>query len=124
TAILLGHDIGSGFGSAEYGMKRLVDAAAFINTVVVFRLCILEARRQLDERDAVGRIPVDLVGAHQNERGVRAVLPGGFEQDHGAQRVYFEFRHGAFAGLVVRRLGSAVDDVIELMLLVLSAYLV
>src|SRR5262245_60715327 len=90
AAVLLGHDIGSHFGRSEYGMKRLVDAAAFVDTRVIFRPSIVKARRLFYEGDAVGGIAVDLIRAHENKRGIRTMLPGGFQQDHRSQRVHFK----------------------------------
>src|SRR5215467_7319425 len=79
TAIFLRHEVGRRFRSSEKRMQRLVDAAGLADTGKVFRPSVVVTCFQLLQGDFVWRVTVNLVGAHQNKNGFRAMLATGFK---------------------------------------------
>src|ERR1700741_1950121 len=94
-------------------MKRAVDAAVFIYTFVVFWPGIFPPGFQFLQRNFVGSIAVNLVGAQKNENRLGTMEARGFEKIHGAQRVDFKIENRDIAGLIVRRLPGPVHDQVE-----------
>jgi len=59
-------------------MQSAVDATIFGDAVVVFRPCVFPAGLELLEGNFVRGIPINLVGAKENEDSFRAVETSGF----------------------------------------------
>src|SRR5215813_9039329 len=68
---------------------------------------------QFYERQFVGSITIDLVGAHEDKYALFLVAAKRFEQIERADRVDVEIFKGHLRGQVVRRLRSTMDDEIE-----------
>ena len=79
----------------------------------VFRPRVFPARLELDQRELVRRVAIDLVRAHEDERRLGAAAPGRLEQVQRADRVDVEVVERPILGQVVGRLGGAVDDQIR-----------
>ena len=67
-------------------MLGLVYAEGFTNTIGVGGIGVVPAFFQFLEGNLVGRVAIDLVGAHVDERGVGSVQPGRFQQVQRADR--------------------------------------
>ena len=80
AAIFLSHQVSRGLGGTEERMKRAVDAAIFIDAVEVFGTGVFPAGFEFLQREFVGGIAVDLVGAETNENRLRTMKTGGFEK--------------------------------------------
>ena len=113
AAVFLGHQVRRRFRGAKQRMQRAVNAAVFRNAVVVFRSRILPAGFQFLERDFVGGVAINLVGAQKDENRFGTVEAGGFEKIDRAESVDFEIQNGDVARLVVGGLSGAVNDEIE-----------
>ena len=74
------------------------------------RVGVVVSRWQFDQRQFVGDVAVDLVGAHQDEHGLGGVPARGFQQVERARGVDVEVIERAVLGQVVRGLSGAVDD--------------
>ncbi len=107
--VFLDHDVGGDFGGAEKRVLGLVDGEGFRDTVFVGGVGVVPAGFELGERDAIGRVAVDLVGAHVHERGFGAGLAGGFEEVQCADSVGIEIVEGDRGRAIVRRLGGCVN---------------
>ena len=94
-------------------MKGAVNAAVFRYAVVVFRPRILPTGFEFLERNFVGSIAINLVGAQKDEDRFGTVEAGGFEQIDCADRVHFKVQDGDVARLVVGGLSRAVNDEIK-----------
>ena len=83
AAVLLHHHVGRDLRRAEHAVHARVDAHRFVDAVAAERMTVVDgpARLELDERQPVRRVAVDLVGAREDERRVGAVPPRHFEQD-------------------------------------------
>src|ERR1700722_14054986 len=75
--VLLNEDISSDLGVSEQAVRGLVDAHRFVDPILPIGMVVqqLPAGGLLDERQAIGRVAIDLVGAGKNEARVWAVLP-------------------------------------------------
>ena len=116
ATVFLGHDIGGHLGSAKDAVLGLVDAHALVDAEPVegVRFVQLPSRFLFNERQGVGAVAVDLVGAGEKEGRLRAELAGGFQQDQGAVGVDGEVGDRLLGRPVVRRLGGGVDDQIDI----------
>src|SRR5258706_78993 len=56
-------------------MQTAVNPAGFRNAVVVFRACVIVARREFLHRNLIGRVAVYLICAEKNADRVRTLLP-------------------------------------------------
>ena len=112
--VLLHHHVGGDLGGAEdrvHASRRY--ASTRRSPFAYVRVGVVPAGLELDQRDLVGRVAVDLVRRHEGERALRAVLPGRLEQVQGPERVHLEVVERAGCGEVVRGLRRAVDDEIH-----------
>ena len=73
------------------------------------RVGVVPAGLELDERQPVGVVAVDLVGRHGDEHRLGRVRPAGLEQVERADGVHVEVVERAGGGEVVARLGGGVD---------------
>ncbi len=113
AAVFLCDQIGSGFGCAKERVKRAVNAAIFGDAVKILGASVFPTRGKFDERNFVGSVAINFVGAKEKENGFGAMLAGGFEEIDGAEGVDFKIENGNVASFVVRRLRGAVNDEIE-----------
>ena len=77
---------------------------------MVVGIGIIPARRQLLERDAIGRIAVHLVGRHVHERRLRARPAHRFQKIERADGVGVKIIKRNVRGPIVRRLRRRVND--------------
>ena len=94
-------------------MERAIDAAIFRDAVKIFGAGVFPASGKFSERNFVGSVAVNFVGAEKNENGIGRMLAGGFEEINGAESVDFKIENGNVAGFIVRGLRGAVNDEIE-----------
>ncbi len=94
-------------------MQSAVDAAIFGDSVKIFGARVFPASGKLNERNLVGSVAVNFVGAKKNENGFRRMLARGFEKINCAEGVDFKIEDGNVASLVVRGLRGTVNDEIE-----------
>src|SRR5579864_2901382 len=94
-------------------MQGAVDAAGFVDAVMIFRTGVVIARAEFLEWNFVGRVAVNLIGAQKNEHGLGTMLVRGFEEMEGAESVHLEVENRDIARLVVRRLRGAMDNQAE-----------
>src|SRR5579863_1210503 len=113
SAVLLRGDIGGQFRGAKQRVKTTVDSAVFIDSDPVLRVRVVVTSIEFNHRHFVGRIAVDLVGAHENERTFPAEATRHLEEVQGPECIHLEVQKGNVAGSVVGRLGGAVDDQIK-----------
>jgi len=73
AAIFLGHQVGGSLGSPEERMERTVDAAIFVDAVVILGPCIFPPGLELLEGKFAGGVAVHLVGAEKNEKEAAAL---------------------------------------------------
>ena len=81
AAVFLHHDVAGDLGGAEEAVLALVDAQRLVDAVVVAPVGVVPARRQFVQWQFVGRVAIDLVGAHVDEhapRGMRRVASSRF----------------------------------------------
>lgn len=110
ASVFLHHDIGGDFGSPEQRMFGLVDGKGLGDAMLVGGIGIIPACFELGERDVIGGVTIDLVGAHVDEGRFGAGLAGGFEQIERADGVGVEIVEGNGRSTVMGRLGCSVDD--------------
>ena len=96
-------------------MQRAVDPAIFGDAVVVLWPGYSQRVSSSLTGSSFGDIAVNLVGAHKNKNGLRAVEARGFQKIHGAERVDFKIENGNVAGFVVRGLRGTVHDQVEML---------
>src|SRR2546430_2905204 len=113
AAVFLCDQIGGGFGCAKEGVKRAVDPAIFGDAVKILGAGVFPTRGKFDERNFVGSVAINFVGAEEKENGFGAMLASGFEEIDGAEGVDFKIENGNVAGFVMGRLRGAVNDEIE-----------
>src|SRR5882724_2190427 len=94
-------------------MESLIDAAGLAHSGTILRPRIVVAGFQLLQRNFVGRVTVDFVGAHENENSVAAMLPCGFEEIDRSEGIDLKIKDGNIASFVMGRLRSAVNNQIE-----------
>ncbi len=94
-------------------MKRAVNAAIFGDAVKILGARVFPASGKFDERNFIGGVAVNFVGAEEKENGFGAMLASGFEEIDSAEGVDFKVENGNVAGFVVRGLRGAVNDEIE-----------
>ena len=73
-------------------MQRLIDPAGFPDTLKVLGPRVIVPLLQLFQRDLIGRISINLVGAKKNEHRVGRMLARGFEKVHCPKRIHFEIK--------------------------------
>ena len=110
AAVLLHHHVGRDLARAEETVQALVDREGLRDAVCVLRVGVIPAGLQLGKSQSIGRIAVHLVGAHVNERALRARLPRGLEQVERADGVGVEVVERNRGRAIVRRLGGRVHD--------------
>ena len=108
--ILLNHDVGGDFRSAEQGVFAGVDGEGFSDAVGIGGVVVVPAGFQLLQADGVGLVPIDLVGRHMDKGAGEAGAAGGFKKVEGADCVDVEIVERAGGGEVVAGLGGGVDD--------------
>ena len=96
-------------------MQRAVNAALFVDAVKIFGARIFPAGLEFLQRKFVRSVTVNLIGAEKDENGVWAMEMRGFQEIDGAKSVDFKIEDGDVAGLVMGRLGGAVDDQVKAM---------
>ena len=111
AAVLLHEHVRGHLARAEEGVLGLVDGHRLVDARRIGVAGIdLPARGLLHEREAVGRVAVDLVGAREEEDRLRAVAPGGLQEVQGSVGVDGEVRVGLAGRPIVGRLRRRVDD--------------
>src|SRR5258708_27923334 len=90
-------------------MVAAVDPHRLIYSVVMLWQGVVPARRQLDQGHLIGRIAIDLVGAHEYERGFGRVLPVRLQQVQGAGGIDLEVVERSSRCQVMRGLSRAVN---------------
>ncbi len=115
AAVLLDHGVGGELRDAEQRVLGLVDRQILVDPVLVVRMGLVDlpARRQLDQRQTVGVVAVDLVGRGEDEAGPGSELTRRFEQVERAVGVDAEVGVGILRRPVVRRLGRRVHDQLD-----------
>jgi len=73
ASVLLHHDVCGDLARTEEAVLALVDAHRLGDSAVMLRQRVVPARLELDERQLVGRIPVDLVRAEEAEHDLGPV---------------------------------------------------
>ena len=112
--VLLHQQVRGRLRDAEERVHRNVDRHRRVDAVeVAVVLGQLEARLQLDERQAVRRVAVHLVRRREDERRVGRVGARRLEQVECAVRVDGEVGLGVGRGPVVRGLRGRVDDELD-----------
>src|SRR5258708_37789078 len=94
-------------------MESLIYAAGLAHAGVIFGSRIVVAGFQLLQRNFVGRVTVDFVGAHENANSVAAMLACGFEEIDRSEGIDLKIKDGNVASLVVGRLRGAVHNQVE-----------
>src|ERR1039458_8782424 len=91
-------------------MLGLVNGKSLGDAVRELRVGVVPTPVQFLEGNGIGPIPIDLVGGHVNERRLRAMATGGFQQVQRASRISVKVvkRNGCSA--IVAWLGSGVDN--------------
>ena len=110
TAGFLHHNVGRDFGCTKEQVLGLVYGEGFLDTVRASWIIVIPAGRQFLEPDPVGRIAINLVGAHVDERRFGAGVPRGFQQIQGANSVGFKIVEWNGGGAVMAGLRGGVDD--------------
>ena len=114
AAVLLDEQVGARLRHAEQRVRRAVDRHRRVDAAVIAVLDgQLEARVELDERQLVGQVAVDLVGRAEDERRGRRVPARRLEQVERAVGVDGEVDLGVGRRPVVRGLRRGVDDELD-----------
>src|SRR5258706_8305646 len=116
SPVFLRVNVAGCFRSSEQGMQRAIDAAILVDSVEIGWIRVVVARFGFAQRLFVGRVTVDLIGAHEDESGVAAMLARGLQKIHRAERIDFEIKQCDVSCLVMRRLRRAVNNQVETML--------
>ncbi len=113
AAVLLRHDVGGDLARAHDRMHGAVDAHGLADPVVVLGPRVLPAGLELNERQLVRPVAVQLVGGHEHEHRLGAVPSAALEEIHRPHGVDVEIVERPARGEVVARLRGAVDDEVE-----------
>src|SRR6267378_7159531 len=115
AAIFLDDDIGRQFRRAEQAVQAIVDAHRLVDAVRRERMLgtDLPTRFLLDERQQVGRVAIDLVGAGEDEDRIGAVEAGRLEQVERAVGVDGEIDLRIACRPIMRRLSRGMDDRVD-----------
>jgi hypothetical protein len=108
--VFLDHEIGGCLGGAEEAVEAGVDATVLAHSMPVGLIGVLPTGLEFLQRDLIGGVAIDLVGAHVDERRLRRTAPHGLEEVQRADGVDLEIVERPVLGQVVRRLGGAVDQ--------------
>ena len=76
AAVFLGHHVARELADAEEAVDAAVDPAGLVDAVVVLGVGVVVAGLVLDQRQLVGHVAVDLVGAHEDEHRRRGRAGG------------------------------------------------
>ena len=95
-------------------MHRRVDPAGLVDSVLVRRVGVVPPGLELDERQLVRHVAVDLVRREESERRLRARAACRLEQVQRADRIHIEVVEGPRRRKVVRGLCRRVDDEVRL----------
>ena len=111
ASVLLHHHVSRDFRRTEHAVHARVDAHRFVDPVAAERMTFVDgpAGLELDERQPVWRVPVDLVGAGEDEGRVGAVPPHHFEHNERAVGVHGEVGDRLARGPVMRGLRRGMD---------------
>jgi len=104
AAVFLHHHVGGDLGGAEERVFGLVDGERLGDAVGKRGVGIIPTGLELLERDPIGGIAVDLVGAHVHKGRLGAGLPGGFQHIQGADGIGIKIVEGNRRRAVVRGL--------------------
>src|SRR6516164_4866196 len=88
--VLLHEQVGGELGGPKQAVGGGVDAAGFVDALVVFFARVVPAGGPLLQRKLVGSIAVDFVAAHEDEGRFRAVAAGCLQQAQGGPSVDVE----------------------------------
>src|ERR1700756_1173044 len=94
-------------------MQSLIDPAGLVHAGIILRAGIIVTGLQFLHGNFVRGVAINLVGAHEDEDRVAAMLASGFEQIESAERIDLKIENGNVAGFVVGRLSGAVNDQLE-----------
>jgi len=78
--------------------------------VLVLRIPVIPTRLKFAERNAVRQVPINLVGGHVHEWGLRTSAPSRLEKIERTHGVCIEIFKGDSRGAIMRRLRSRMDD--------------
>jgi hypothetical protein len=95
AAVLLHQDIPGHLRGPEEAVHRRVDAAGLVDPVLVRRVCVVPASLELDERQFVWRVTVDLVRREERKRGFRGRSACCLEQVQCADGIDVEVLEGS-----------------------------
>ncbi len=112
ATVLLHEDVGRDLGGPEDAVGGIVEAHLFGNAVFepLVAPVDLPALVQLDQRETVRCVSVDLVGGREDERRLGSVESGRLEEIERTHGVHLEIGEGLLGCPVVRWLGRGVND--------------
>ena len=114
AAVLLDQDVGRHLRRAEQAVQGAIDGHVLADPVRVGVLGVdLPPRLELDERQRVGQVAVDLVGRGEDEHRLRGMRAGRLEHVQGADRVDVEVGERLLGRPVVRGLRGGVDHELD-----------
>ena len=105
---LLAHHIGGDLRRSKERVQTGIDRHALVDAVAAVGVVV--AGGGLAQRQLIGPVTVDLVGAGKAERRVAAKVPRGHQQVEGTHRVDVEIVIGNRRRLIVGRLSGGVND--------------
>src|SRR5262245_53071937 len=76
AAVFLHHHIGGNFRGTKEAMFALVDGAVLTDAMSECRIVEIPARGEFLQADAIGSVPIHLVGAHMHKDGLRHMPAG------------------------------------------------
>lgn len=109
AAVFLDHDVSGDLRGTEKGVFGLIYGERFRDTLFVGGVGVVPAGPKFEQRNGIGGVAVNLVGAHVHERGFGAGLAGGFEKVESADCVGVEIVEGDRGRAVMRGLGGGMD---------------
>lgn len=110
ATVLLNHYVSRKLGGAEETVQAGIHPAGLVNAVIVLRVGEVVARVELHKGESIGSITIDLVCAHEDERGLRAETPHRLKQVARANGIHVEVVERAVLAQIVGGLGRAVDQ--------------
>ena len=117
ATVFLNHHIPRDLGGPKDAVLGLIDGEILPNPIEVRGVGIVPARFQFLEREGVGAVTINLVGAHVDKGGLGGKAPGGFQQVESPHRVDIKIIKGPTGREVMAWLSSGVDDHVGLEIL-------
>src|SRR5262249_35216 len=109
-AVFLNHNVRGQFRGSKQGMFRLIDGKGFCNAMSSFLVTVIPTFVEFDQRNRIGRVPINFIGRHAYERILQAIAPCGLQEIQRTDSIRLEIIERNLCSQIVRWLGSSMND--------------